>query len=73
MVLLFITLSEVIMKTVYEENGFKNRKEYLIDLADTYGVDKKQVFMLASMLGESEDFDGLVTSIQDDLCDIYDY
>ena len=61
------------MKTVYEENGFKNRKEYLIDLADTYGVDKRQVFTLASMLGESEDFDGLVTSIQDDLCDIHDY
>ena len=57
----------------YQKLGFKNRKEYLIDLAETYGVDQDQVFMLASMLGESEDFDGLVTSIQDDLCDIYDY
>ena len=57
----------------YQKLGFKNRKEYLIDLAETYGVNQDQVFMLASMLGESEDFDGLVTSIQDDLCDIYDY
>lgn len=57
----------------YQERGFNSRKEYLIDLAETYGVSKAQVFALASMLGESEDFDGLVTSIQDDLCDIYDY
>ena len=61
------------MKNVYQEHGFKNRKEYLTDLAETYGVNKHVVFTLAQMLGEEEDFDGLVTSIQDDLCDIQDY
>jgi len=50
---------------VYQQNGFANRKEYLIDLADNLGIDKSIVFSLASMLGESEDFDGLVTSLED--------
>jgi hypothetical protein len=54
--------------SAYEEQGFANRKEYLIDLADQYGVDQEDVFMLASVLGPSEDFDGLITSIEDELC-----
>jgi len=53
------------MKNVYRENGYENRKEYLCSLAEDYGVDKSSVFTLAAILGESEDFDGLITSIQD--------
>ena len=53
------------MKNVYQENGYENRKEYLYSLAEDYGVDKSSVFMLAAILGESEDFDGLITSIED--------
>lgn len=41
------------------------RKEYLLGLADDYGVDKYTVFALASMLGESEDYDGLVVALED--------
>ena len=52
--------------TIYEENGYANRKEYLTDLADIYGVAVDTVFMMASVLGSSEDFDGLVTHIQDE-------
>lgn len=52
-------------KTVYEENGYKNRKEYLNSLAEEYDVDTIKVFTLADLLGESEDFDGLVTSLED--------
>ena len=51
--------------SVYTENGFSSRKEYLIDLADNLGVDLSVVFALADMLGPSEDFDGLVTSLED--------
>jgi hypothetical protein len=51
--------------TIYQENGFENRKEYLEDLADTYGIDVQTVFTLASILGSSEDFDGLVTALED--------
>ena len=51
--------------TIYQENGFESRKEYLLDLADNMGMDASIVFALADMLGNSEDFDGLVTSLED--------
>lgn len=51
--------------TIYQENGFESRKEYLLDLADNMGMDASIVFALADMLGSSEDFDGLVTSLED--------
>jgi len=50
---------------IYQENGYKNRFDYLTSLAEDYGVDKTQVLTLASILGETEDFDGLITSIED--------
>lgn len=51
--------------SVYQENGYSNRREYLECLADEMGIDKDTVFMLASLLGPSEDFDGLVTQLED--------
>ena len=51
--------------TIYEKNGFKNRRDYLEALADDYGVPVQTVFTLAALLGPSEDFDGLVTEVQD--------
>ena len=53
------------MATIYEENGFKDRKSYLIDLDDTHNIDEQIVSSMAEVLGESEDFDGLVTGLQD--------
>lgn len=50
---------------IYQEYGFNNRKEYLQDLADNYGVSYSDVLALAEILGQNEDFDGLVTSIED--------
>ena len=49
----------------YIAQGFKNRRDYLESLAEEY--DRDQVFMLAAMLGPSEDFDGLVTALEDDM------
>ncbi len=49
----------------YAEYGCANRKEYLDSLADEYGVDKENVYALAEILGENEDFDGLVTSLEE--------
>lgn len=46
----------------YQENGFNNRKEYLADLAEEYG---EKVYYLAELLGPSEDFDGLVSMLED--------
>jgi hypothetical protein len=51
--------------TIYQENGYENRKAYLIDLADSYGLDQSIVFALADMLGTNEDFDGLVNALED--------
>ena len=49
----------------YQEQGYKNRREYLDSLAEDFGIDKSTVYMLASMLGESEDFDGLIVALED--------
>ena len=51
--------------TIYQEHGFETRAAYLADLADTIGVDLRTVEILADLLGPSEDFDGLVTSLED--------
>lgn len=51
--------------SVYMENGYMNRKDYLGCLSDEYGVPREAVFALASMLGPDEDFDGLVAALED--------
>jgi hypothetical protein len=51
--------------SVYTDNGFNSRGAYLRDLSDEYGVPLSTVKMLASMLGSSEDFDGLVSALED--------
>lgn len=49
----------------YTENGYANRRDYLNHLAVDMGVDKSTVYMMAQLLGPDEDFDGLVTSLED--------
>lgn len=49
----------------YVSNGFKDRAEYLQHLSDEYMVPIDTVESLAETLGENEDFDGLVTAVQD--------
>ena len=51
--------------SIYTDEGFKNRRDYLENLADDMGLEVGTVFMLADLLGPSEDFDGLVTSLED--------
>ena len=52
-------------RSVYEMYGFKNRQDYLQTMAIEYGVDMETVLALADVLGEDEDFDGLVVSLED--------
>ena len=47
-----------------EKEMTKERKNYLDDLADEYDVDRETVYAIASMLGETEDYDGLVTELE---------
>jgi hypothetical protein len=49
--------------SIYTDNGYANRKEYLNDLRDEYGSDL--VNTLITVLPASEDFDGLVTMLED--------
>lgn len=49
--------------SVYQQHGFANRREYLESLCEEYPRDV--VFGLADMLGPNEDFDGLVTDLED--------
>ena len=50
---------------VYREKGYESRKHFLQCLAEDYDLDYKDVVILATTLGESEDFDGLVSVLED--------
>ena len=50
---------------IYQHKGYDNRADYLASLAEDYGISILAVISLAQLLGPEEDFDGLVSSIQD--------
>jgi hypothetical protein len=45
--------------------GYKDRSDYLKSLSKDYGVGLRTVRLLADMLGEDEDFDGLISELED--------
>ena len=49
---------------VYEALGYDNREHYLETLAEDYGLGIDEVTDVADMLGEEEDFDGLIPALQ---------
>ena len=51
--------------SVYQANGFDNRDEYLQSLAEDYG--QELVEALTSILPPSEDFDGLISELEDNM------
>ena len=50
--------------SIYTEYGYENRTEYLNELREEYG---DLVDILIGVLPSSEDFDGLVTALEDAL------
>lgn len=50
---------------IYTKNGYAGRGDYLRCLADEFGLSLEQVEETAALLGPAEDFDGLVTELQD--------
>ena len=50
---------------IYVANGYKDRIDYLLSLAMAYGLPFKTVRMLADMLGDIEDFDGLISHLNE--------
>lgn len=51
--------------SIYTDEGYKNRIDYLECLADDFGIDRMIVFTLAGALGPNEDFDGLICALED--------
>lgn len=52
-------------KNIYQEHGYYNREDYLRCLSEDWNMPFMTVKMLADMLGPNEDFDGLVTALED--------
>ena len=53
------------MKNIYKENGYKSRKYYLQCMAENYGIALDAVQAIADVLGPLEDFDGLISALED--------
>jgi hypothetical protein len=53
------------MSNIYQERGYGNRLNYLIDLSEEYDVPQQTVFLIADFLGPDEDFDGLINALED--------
>lgn len=51
--------------SAYTEAGYTSRRDYIEQLADEHGLPFATVATLASLLGASEDFDGLVSACED--------
>ena len=51
--------------SIYTDKGYESRRDYLEQLGEETGVDLETVLLLADLLGPTEDFDGLVTGLQD--------
>lgn len=51
--------------TIYQQNGYYNREDYLRCLSEDWNIPLTTVKMLADILGPNEDFDGLVVALED--------
>ncbi len=58
------TPNPIPQETAYMRNGYADRDEYLQALMEE-SSDAEAVEMLADLLGPEEDFDGLVTALED--------
>lgn len=66
----------MLSQEVYREKGYNDRDDYLNSLSEDYGIPDDAVRALAEVLGPDEDFDGLVSNLEDamyggwfDVCD----
>ena len=59
---------KIMDKNIYQQNEYTDRDDYLTCLSEDYGVSIEDVYSLADMLGENEDFDGLICALEDAAC-----
>ena len=53
------------MSNIYQERGYGNRLNYLIDLSEEYNMPQQEIFAIANLLEPDEDFDGLINVLED--------
>jgi len=52
-------------KNIYKDNGYSDRNDYFVDLSLRFNIDLSSVYALSEVMGKDEDFDGLVSSLDD--------
>ncbi len=62
-------IDQAIRADVYQENGYKNRTEYLWSLTEDHQVSIETVHLYSDLMGPSEDFDGLVSALEE--CNLF--
>lgn len=62
--LLQLFFGEIPETTIYMKNGYLTRGEYLNSLVDEYDIPFDTIISLSTILGSSEDFDGLLSAIE---------
>lgn len=58
-------LEPVKEQTIYQKHGYVDRDDYMYYLSEEYNVDIDIVYDMAAILGPDEEFDGLVTNLED--------
>lgn len=56
---------EAINDQPYIEQGYENRADYLSSMSEDYSVPIDVVYAVAELLGRNEDFDGLISALED--------
>ena len=56
---------EKINQEIYRQKGYKNRRDYLMQLSLDYGIPYDMVRTAADTLGPNEDFDGLPALLEE--------
>jgi len=66
-VLIYLIYKGDIMKNknIYKDNGYSDRNDYFVDLSLRFNIDLSSVYALSEVMGKDEDFDGLVSSLDD--------
>lgn len=62
----YIRKGLIMEENIYQKHGFNSRMEYLEGVSDDFGVPLSTVQVLANILGPNEDFDGLITAVEDE-------
>ena len=57
-------VDKIMDENIYQQNEYTDREDYLTCLSEDYSVSIEDVYSLAEILGENEDFDGLVVLLK---------